>query len=267
MADNIIQIEHYQEEDAQNPTGYLRFLNRWARFKQDSEAANWSSVVLDSVTSMDISARKLHQYVLNPASKDPRQWYGGSKESLEEMLYINFGALRTNVAVIAHVDEDKDEVSGEFVRNPAAPGKLTKRLPAGYAELYHSFCRRNGTNREYVIRTASDGKFGAQTQLVLPELIVMPKGAGWNVVYEADPAAADTYQHVLWYGDYGTGKSTAVSFGPLPMLVFMFDPVGKDTPYRRRGKLVDSHDEEAAWDEGGQCVATTHVEVVEVSDA
>lgn len=264
---NIIRIEHYQEEDAQAPTAWMRFEGRWARFKAEREVARWASVVTDSLTSKDLSARKYHQYVLNPDTKHPIQWYGGAKDLLEESDYIAFGALRCDVALCAHIDEEKDEVSGEFVRNPAAPGKLSKRLPAGYAEMYRTFARRVGADRrEYVIQTANDGKYNASTQLdgLLGE-IVIPKGTGWaDVITMGSNGVEPGPQHVILVGDSGTGKSTFASYGRLPMLVFMWDPVGKDTPYRKRGVVIDSFDEEAAWDASGNAIAWTHVEVVEV---
>lgn len=257
---NIIRIEHYQEEDAQAPTAWLRFLGRWQRFKADREVERWASLVNDSVTSQDIAARKHHQYNLNPNAKDPRQWYGGAKDLLEETLYINFGALRCNVMTIAHIDADKDEVSGAFLRLPAAPGKLTTRLPGGYAELWRMYSNKQ---RERVIQTANDGSFGASTHLDVPDDMVIPKSYGWSWVMEQ--GGADGPQHVITYGDFGVGKSTLASYAPLPAIVFMWDPVGKDTPYRKRGKVIDSFDEEAAWDASGQPIAWTHVEVVEVS--
>lgn len=41
--------------------------------------------------------------------------------------------------------------------------------------------------------------------------------------------------HVMPYADSGAGKSTFAATFPKPMLVFMFDPRGKEWPYLRRG--------------------------------
>lgn len=258
---NIIRIEHYQEEDAQSPTAWARFAGRWTRFRADGEVNQYNTIVVDSVSSMELVARKYHQYVLNPSSRDPRQWWNGATDALEEMLWINLGALRKHVVVVAHVDEKKNDVSGEIVWNPAAPGRLSKKLPAGYAELWHAYVQRKGTEREYVIQTSPDGRYHASTQADLASEIVIPRGTGVEDVVGNDNGP----QHVILYGDSGTGKSTLASGGQLPMLVWMFDPVGKDTPYRKRGKVIDSFDEEAAWDASGQPIAWTHVEVVEVA--
>jgi hypothetical protein len=41
--------------------------------------------------------------------------------------------------------------------------------------------------------------------------------------------------HVMCYGESGTKKSTFAASFPKPLLVFFFDPLGKDSPYLRQG--------------------------------
>jgi len=41
----------------------------------------------------------------------------------------------------------------------------------------------------------------------------------------------------LVYGDTGTGKSTFAASFPKPLLVFCFDPAGKDIPYWKKARL------------------------------
>lgn len=140
--ESIITIEHYHDENPEQPTAYERFMRRMSYFNAD-ERASYRTVVLDSVTSMELAARKQQQYKINPRSKEPRQWYAGSTERLEEMLCSRFGALYdVNVLVLAHVDEDKDELHGTFVRTPSAPGRLRTRLAAYYNEMYRCFAVR-----------------------------------------------------------------------------------------------------------------------------
>jgi len=47
----------------------------------------------------------------------------------------------------------------------------------------------------------------------------------------------------LVYGDPGSGKTTFLSTFPKPLLVFSFDPFGKELPYLRMGHVVDAMDE------------------------
>lgn len=169
----IIRIEYYHDVNPAAPVAYSRFLKRLAYI--EDELPNWATVALDSVSFFEICARKLYQYVLNPSVKDPRQWYAASTEQLEEVLMIRFGAFPNNVVVCCHIDEKTDEVSGEIVRNPAAPGRMSKRLPAGYTELYHTYTLRERNqqgqptgNLHYQWQTQSDGIFSASSQIPAP---------------------------------------------------------------------------------------------------
>ena len=163
----LIRVEYYLDADPQSPEAYARFLRRMTLFGE--EQARWRTVVNDSVTFMELAARKLQQYHLNPSAKDPRQWYGGSKESLEEMLMIRFGALPMNVVVCAHVDEDKDEMHGYMVRYPMAPGKLKKALPSGFGEIYRPYVARDDKGqRVHVMQTQADTLWTAASQIDAP---------------------------------------------------------------------------------------------------
>ena len=161
--DLLVRIEHYIDTDPLKPGAYARFLQRLAR---SGEFPDWKSLVVDSVTFMELMARKYAQYHLMPNTKEPRQWYAISTETLEEVLLVRFGSLPQNVVVLAHVDEDRDESSGVFVRNPMFPGRLRKRSPAGYSEVYRAYVLRQPQGgREYLWQTRSDLQYNATTQI------------------------------------------------------------------------------------------------------
>ena len=44
--------------------------------------------------------------------------------------------------------------------------------------------------------------------------------------------------HTIAYGDSGVGKSTFAATYPKPMLVFAWDPHGKDLPYQKGAQSV-----------------------------
>ena len=45
--------------------------------------------------------------------------------------------------------------------------------------------------------------------------------------------------HVLVYGEPGAGKSTFAATFPNPKIVMMFDPMGKETPYLKKGRVTE----------------------------
>ena len=158
----VAQVEYFHDLLVNKPVAYQKFMARLASVSADM--GKFKTLVLDSVTSMELAARKQQQYSVNPQSKDPRQWFAGTTERLEEVLCIWLGALHNiNVVVCAHIDEDKDELHGTFVRNPAAPGRLRKRLAAYYAEMYRVYASRPDQSKpaKYLLQTRSNQLYNA----------------------------------------------------------------------------------------------------------
>ncbi|MCH7759822.1 AAA family ATPase [candidate division TA06 bacterium] len=175
----LIRLEYYRDLDPTKPTAYRRFLNRMGSFQQEYQ--EWKTVGLDSVTFMELAARKYSQYKLNPSAKDGRQWYGYAKEALEEVLMIRFGALPMNVVICAHVSEEKDEVNGGFVRGIHAVGKLGKNLPAGYSELYRCFVKKEKDGEpEYLWQTRPNMLWNAASQIDAPNPCFPSYAALWQ---------------------------------------------------------------------------------------
>ena len=238
--DVLVQIEYYHDinfiEPHQikrkagvsvqdiKPDAYERFLKRMGSFQ--AEYTHWQTVVVDSVTTMEISARRWDQFVLNPSAEDGRQWYGASKDFLERMLLGRFGALPMNVVVLAHIDDEKFEHHGTQRRMPMAPGKLRGSLPSQYGEVYHAYVDKDG---EHYLQTHTDALWTCTSAIGAPNPSTPHYAALW-------PDAHRQPIHVLTYGDFGAGKSTFAATFPKPMLVFAFDAHGKDTPYLRGGR-------------------------------
>ena len=175
----IIRVEHYLDADPDDPKAYRVFRARMAVFHTEYET--WRTAVVDSVTFMELAARKYEEKVLNPmpsgrsiAAKgegfDIRKWWAGSTNALEEMLMMRFGSLPMNVVVCCHVDEVQDIVEGTMVRNPNAPGRLRKNLAAGFSELYRTFITRNDEGqRVYLMQTQGDNRYNAASQIEPPD--------------------------------------------------------------------------------------------------
>jgi hypothetical protein len=83
---------------------------------------------------------------------------------------VRFAALQNiNVVIITHVDEERDEVNGTFLRVPKMPGRLRRTISSGYSELYRSFVKpgENGA-REYLLQTQTDNIWNCATQIDAP---------------------------------------------------------------------------------------------------
>jgi AAA domain len=165
----LVRIEYYIDLDLQQPQAYARYLKRMATFHH--EYSKWASGVFDSVTFAELSARKWSQYVLNRGAKEPRQWFAASTDMIEETLLSRWTNMPLNTVVIAHVDEDKDEVHGTFIRSPKMPGqRLRKGSAAGFGEFYHAFVTKDADNgnRVHLLQTRSDHLWNAASQIDAP---------------------------------------------------------------------------------------------------
>lgn len=163
------RILYFGDSDPTRPKGYEQFC-RWMQSFYGT-AKEWATLVVDSVTFMEIAARYRERYVTNPKSKEPRQWWAGSTDALEQMLLVSIGALRINVVVVAHASEQREEVNGQVLRTIIAPGRLAKATAAGYTETYRAYVIRNEQTKErqYVLQTQPDNLWIAKTGIDAPD--------------------------------------------------------------------------------------------------
>lgn len=239
--DGYIQIEYYRDDDVDQPSAYQMFRDRMAILQH--EYGKWATIVADSVTYMELIARKREEKILNPVpigktkqtlrkgdGVHPMQWFGGSTDALEEMLCQRFAWLPMNTVIVCHINEKRNEVSGEILRMPFAPGRLSDRklLNSAFQEQYYMYTgRAQETNeRQHMLKTVNDGQWAATSQIMAPDPCFPHYESLWeNWPMERMPIS------VMVYGDFGVGKSQFAATFPKPMLVFMFDGKGKDLPY------------------------------------
>lgn len=134
----IVRIEYYSDPDPENPTAIANFERRMVGFEK--ECRNWASVGMDSMTYFQ-RASLLKWKKLNPLESVKQQtnisWYGGVAEDAGSAVMSRAAWWRTNVGVICHIDESKDDLADfGVVRSVALAGKLSKRAPAGFGEVY-----------------------------------------------------------------------------------------------------------------------------------
>lgn len=162
----IVRIEYYQNADVKSPQAYPRFLDRTSMF--DPEQEGWATVAYDSLTFMEIAARKWAQYVVEPGAKEPRRWHGIATDQLEEQVMVKAAGWNVNVVVIAHIDEQMDDFNGMMSRSPKAPGRLRKGLPAGFGEVYRAYVIRGKEGNQHVLQTRADAMWVSSTQVNAP---------------------------------------------------------------------------------------------------
>lgn len=170
--DGLVRIEYYNDPDPDFPTAFNLFRYRMQLFSGEQD--NWKTVVEDSLTSMELSARKVEEKLLNPMKKfakgtDTRQWFSGSTDALEEMVVMRLAGLSINVVVCSHINERKNEISGEILRGAFAPGRLATRglMNSRFQEQYHLYTDRDPASgqRMHYCQTQNRDGWVACTQI------------------------------------------------------------------------------------------------------
>lgn len=184
----LVQVEHFLDQDPRGGLAYQNYLSRMARFDSNGEADFWASVVLDSVTFLEIASRKHAQYVLNPHTKEPRQWYATSTEACEEQLMLRFGSLRCNVGIACHIDDSKSDMHGNTIRVPNAPGRLRKHLASAYTEFYRLVVQQeeDGTSTRW-LQTQPDDEWAAGSMIEGIDRFVEPHYKALRKAMENEP--------------------------------------------------------------------------------
>jgi hypothetical protein len=173
-ADGVIRIEYYHDHDVEHAAAYSTFLGRMSIFH--TEYANWATCVTDSITFMELVSRKNNER-MNPMQKfakgtDIRQWFAGSTDDLENMLVIRYASMPMNTLIICHESKEMSQMSGEMLKGPAAPGRLSKKqvLNCAYQEQYRSFTHRGEDGvLQYYLQTQNRDGFIAASQIGAPD--------------------------------------------------------------------------------------------------
>ena len=157
---------------------------------------------------------------------------------------MRFPALPYNVGVSLHASREKDEVSETYVRNLAAPGRLSARhqLAAYWPEVYRAYARvEAGAAGEapkvhHLLQTQL-GRIDGEQWFAASQIKPPPGNPCWNTFESLwDGKEVKQGLHALVYGDTGAGKSSFFAGWPKPMYLIHFDGHGKDGPYLQLGE-------------------------------
>lgn len=161
----VRRVEHYIDPDVEQPRAVANVEARLAGFY--NEAANWSSVVFDSMSFYQYGSLRRAKY-LNPIpeAKAAQQqtnltWYNSVKEDVNRLIRSQAVWWPTTTIFIFHTSEDKAEFASETVRGILAVGKLPGELPSGFSEMYHMSVKRSGDQYIHLAKTKHDGLWAA----------------------------------------------------------------------------------------------------------
>lgn len=175
----IIQIELFHDDEVNDdgtlePTAYMRFLARMPSFYQEVRDGEWKTAVIDTVTSMVLASKNMHQYKLQKhESEAANKWNIYATADIEQAICCRLvGVLRSiNFLVLCHVDKDKTDVAGMKVGIPSAPGRLgtADGLAARFGDLWCIRPKRVGQEIVRTLQTLPDSQFNAMSAINAPD--------------------------------------------------------------------------------------------------
>lgn len=186
----VARVEFFLDMNPEKPTALALFRKRYAELFDSGEIRQYATYGIDSVTWMDQAAFNESKYLVNRAVQTGGDQRGGphffySRLQLQSLLQGRIAGYPplVNMVVIAHVEKEPDEEHGTTIRNPAAPGQLSKRLPTGFAELYRAYIASDGRGGSIpLLQTCGDFRFNAGSQIPAPNPCAPDYAALWAAV-------------------------------------------------------------------------------------
>lgn len=139
--------------------------------------------VLDSLTTFSDASMEyllksnpgVKRFVTQGAQIPVLQDYQMARIWFKQMLTALL-SLKCHVIVTAHIQVDKDELTGQIIRSPMMAGKLSRELPIYFEEVWRAYRDERG---EYWAQTQSDRSFVCRSQIPgLPN----PVKLDWNEI-------------------------------------------------------------------------------------
>jgi hypothetical protein len=166
----LVEIEYYHDPIVDKPRAAVKFIERLTKIPQAVKNGEIKTFCLETVSSSMLTTRKMYQYDLESEAKDPRKWYGGSVDVLEEILMIQLPALPCNVCIGLHVSKTKVEAEGSMVRAPLLPGRLMDSFSSQWPEIYRCHIeKREGGEKTGLLQTQGDARWEAASQIDAPD--------------------------------------------------------------------------------------------------
>jgi len=163
----VVEVRHFQDTIPSQPSAWRRF-DVWFNLLVASGKLP-ATMVLDTVSGVELAARKQDQYVDNRDTRNSIQWWGAASRALEELLCIRLPNLPCHVVAVCHMDEDQDAWQGRMVRNPALPNKLRRRVSGFFSDMWRVHCEFDNAGATiFKVQTQASPEYFAKSAVRAP---------------------------------------------------------------------------------------------------
>jgi len=174
----VLVDNRFEHEDPANPTAFELWDKVYHQLKRDKVFDSLGTFVIDSLTTF---SQCVMYYILKKEGRSgSKAVANGQKVSyqgvpfqqdyLPQMMFIE-NTLRDilsnscDVILTAHDAAVKDEITGRVQKDIMVTGKLVRRLPLLFSEIYHTESIEAGTSTSYKLLTRKTGTYQAKTRM------------------------------------------------------------------------------------------------------
>lgn len=195
---NALVVSEYERENARKPTAFKAWDDNFDKLEKAGVFNSVGTYVLDSATTWATAALNYVMFKAGRAGMTPQQndWY--PQMTLLELGIKRILSLPCDVVFLCHDDIMQDEITKRIFRMPLFTGKLRKRIPLLFSEIYYADVKTTAKGHEYTWRIEKDlmcearsRLHGIPSNLSVEEIVPQDFGAlmkRFHIPYENKPA-------------------------------------------------------------------------------
>jgi len=164
-AGSILVDTRYENEDPRNPTAFKLWDDEFHRLKKLDFFSNLGTFAVDSVTTWAQCAMNAVLKKSGRAGGTPQQNDWLPQMMMLENAMRDFVSLPCDCILIGHDDVTKDEASGRMFVSLMITGKLSRRVPLLFDEIYCAQTKETSKGIEYQLLTRATGMYQARSRL------------------------------------------------------------------------------------------------------
>lgn len=162
---NILVDSRFEVEDPKRPGAFELWDKEYEVLKRSGFFDNVGTFVVDSMTTWAQCALNLVLKKAGRAGGVPQQndWF--PQMILLENAIRDFISLPCNCILIGHDASTKDEVTGKVFKDLMITGKLVRRIPLLFDEIYFATTKQTSKGVDYFFATQATSTYQARSRL------------------------------------------------------------------------------------------------------
>lgn len=161
----IIPDTRFEVEDPSKPKAFKTWDDNYTRLKQMKFFDHVGTFAIDSLTTFAQAVLNAVMHKAGRAGGTPQQndWF--PQMCIIENAIKDILALPCDVIITAHDAMTKDEVTGKVMKDIMITGKLVRRLPLLFDEIYYANTKETSKGVTYNLLTQKTSTYQARTRI------------------------------------------------------------------------------------------------------